>query len=180
MQSFSARHAETGSVAGMAAILRLIRGEMDLVEREFARQADSNIQVVGYLGEYLRASGGKRVRPSLLVLANKAAGGDGDSESVIRLATVMEMIHTATLVHDDIIDNASTRRNTVTVTIPLMMKVTVARMERIEPRPIPQTPCPLVHPPPMRVPKPTRNPDTARIGQAVSVRSSNLSPPAPK
>lgn len=115
MQTFSTQFAESGATAGMANILRLIRPEMGLVEEEFARQASSNVQVISYLGEYLRASGGKRVRPALLVLANRAAGGEGDSESVIRLATVMEMIHTATLVHDDIIDNAATRRNTVTV-----------------------------------------------------------------
>jgi octaprenyl-diphosphate synthase len=115
MQTFSAKYAETRAAAGMAGILRLIRREMEMVEAEFERQADSNIQVIGYLGSYLRASGGKRVRPALLLLSNKAAGGSGDSESVIRLATVMEMIHTATLVHDDIIDNASTRRNAVTV-----------------------------------------------------------------
>ncbi|REJ78603.1 MAG: polyprenyl synthetase family protein [Acidobacteria bacterium] len=115
MQTFSAQFAESRYPAGMAGILRLIRGEMELVEAEFARQANSNVQVISYLGEYLRASGGKRVRPALLVLANKAAGGEGSSENVIRLATVMEMIHTATLVHDDIIDNAATRRNTVTV-----------------------------------------------------------------
>lgn len=115
MQTFSAKFAETRAAAGMAGILKLITREMDLVEAEFEHQANSNIQVIGYLGSYLRASGGKRVRPALLLLSNKAAGGAGDSESVIRLATVMEMIHTATLVHDDIIDNAATRRNTVTV-----------------------------------------------------------------
>ncbi len=115
MQSFSAKFAQEKAVTGMAGILRMISSEMDLVEAEFARQANSNVQVISYLGEYLRVSGGKRVRPALLILANRSAGGDAGSESVIRLATVMEMIHTATLVHDDIIDNASTRRNTVTV-----------------------------------------------------------------
>ena len=84
---------------------------MALVEVEFERQASSNIQVINYLGDYLRASGGKRVRPALLLLSNYASGGNASSENVIRLATVMEMLHTATLVHDDIIDNADTRRN---------------------------------------------------------------------
>jgi len=92
-------------------VFDLIRRELELAEREFERQAASNIQVINYLGEYLRSSGGKRVRPALLVLANYAAGGDGSSPSSIRLATVMEMLHTATLVHDDIIDNADVRRN---------------------------------------------------------------------
>ena len=93
----------------------LIKNELALVEKEFERQASSNIQVINYLGEYLRASGGKRVRPALLILANYAVGGNASSENVIRLATVMEMLHTATLVHDDIIDNADTRRNRTSV-----------------------------------------------------------------
>src|SRR5438874_2391910 len=96
-------------------IFDLIKPEMGLVETEFERQANSNIQVINYLGDYLRLSGGKRVRPALLILANYAVGGDGSEESVIRLATVMEMLHTATLVHDDIIDNADTRRNRTSV-----------------------------------------------------------------
>jgi len=58
----------------------------------------------------LRASGGKRVRPALTILANYAVGGDGSRYNSIRMATVMEFLHTATLVHDDIIDEASTRR----------------------------------------------------------------------
>lgn len=91
-------------------ILDLIRPELILVEAEFERQASSNIQVINYLGEYLRASGGKRIRPALLILSNYAVGGTGSGDNVIRLATVMEMLHTATLVHDDIIDNADVRR----------------------------------------------------------------------
>ncbi len=83
---------------------------MRRVEVEFERQASSNIQVINYLGDYLRASGGKRLRPALLILTNQAAGGDA-ADNVIRLGTVMEMLHTATLVHDDIIDNADVRRN---------------------------------------------------------------------
>ena len=96
-------------------IFGLIRDEMSLVEAEFDRQAKSNIQVIDYLGEYLRSSGGKRVRPALLILAAYAVGGKGSSDSVIRLATVMEMLHTATLVHDDIIDNADLRRSRATI-----------------------------------------------------------------
>ncbi len=99
--------------AGLASgsVFALIRSELELVEREFERQASSNIQVIDYLGEYLRASGGKRVRPALLMLSNYAVGGEGSAENVVRMATVMEMLHTATLVHDDIIDNADLRRN---------------------------------------------------------------------
>jgi octaprenyl-diphosphate synthase len=96
-------------------IFGLIAPELKLVEDEFARQARSNVQVIEYLGDYLRASGGKRVRPALTILSNYAVGGDGSNYNSIRIATVMEFLHTATLVHDDIIDSADTRRNRPTV-----------------------------------------------------------------
>lgn len=92
-------------------IFNLIAKELELVEAEFERQAQSNIQVIAYIGDYLRASGGKRVRPALHILSNYAVGGIGSQENSIRIAAVMEFLHTATLVHDDIIDNAQTRRN---------------------------------------------------------------------
>jgi len=88
-----------------------ISTELMLVEEEFERQARSNIQVIAYLGEYLRGSGGKRVRPALTILSNYVVGGNGANYSSIRMATVMEFLHTATLVHDDVIDKAETRRN---------------------------------------------------------------------
>ena len=92
-------------------VFSLVARELLLVEEEFERQARSNIQVISYIGDYLRGSGGKRVRPALTILSNYAVGGDASRPNVIRMATVMEFLHTATLVHDDIIDNASTRRN---------------------------------------------------------------------
>jgi octaprenyl-diphosphate synthase len=96
-------------------IFSLISSELEQVEAEFERQARSNVQVIAYIGDYLRASGGKRVRPALTILANYAVGGDGSRYNSIRMATVMEFLHTATLVHDDIIDHAETRRNRPTV-----------------------------------------------------------------
>ncbi len=96
-------------------IFSLIANELQQVEVEFERQARSNVQVITYLGEYLRASGGKRVRPALTILSNYAVGGDGARYNSIRMATVMEFLHTATLVHDDIIDHSDTRRNRPTV-----------------------------------------------------------------
>src|SRR5436853_7368537 len=92
-------------------IFDLISPELRLVEEEFERQARSNIQVIAYIGDYLRRSGGKRVRPALTILSNYVVGGDGSNYSSIRMATVMEFLHTATLVHDDVIDKAETRRN---------------------------------------------------------------------
>jgi octaprenyl-diphosphate synthase len=96
-------------------IFSLIASELGQVEAEFERQARSNVQVIAYLADYLRASGGKRVRPALTILSNYAVGGDGSRYNSIRMATVMEFLHTATLVHDDIIDSADTRRNRPTV-----------------------------------------------------------------
>src|SRR5215475_3130835 len=96
-------------------IFNIVANEMVQVELEFERQARSNVQVIDYLGEYLRASGGKRVRPALTILSNYAVGGDGSRYNSIRMATVMEFLHTATLVHDDIIDKADLRRKRPTV-----------------------------------------------------------------
>ena len=111
MQTFAPIKEKLNPHIAAQKIFNLIKTEMTLVETEFERQAGSNIQVINYLGEYLRASGGKRVRPALLILSNYAANGSAAEENAVRLATVMEMLHTATLVHDDIIDNAETRRN---------------------------------------------------------------------
>ena len=96
-------------------IFSLIANELQQVEIEFEQQARSNVQVIAYLGDYLRKSGGKRVRPALTILSNYAVGGEGNRYNSIRMATVMEFLHTATLVHDDIIDKADTRRNRPTV-----------------------------------------------------------------
>ncbi len=115
MQTFATIKKEVLPQLKARKVFGLIRSEMELVEAEFARQANSNVQVINYLGEYVRSSGGKRVRPALLILANYASGGNASAEGVIRLATVMEMLHTATLVHDDIIDNADIRRSKASV-----------------------------------------------------------------
>jgi len=93
---------------------RLIAPEMQAVEEEFERQARTNIQIIAHIGRYLHQTGGKRVRPALLILASKLFGEEIDA-SVIRMATVMEFLHTATLVHDDIIDGAEMRRGHVSV-----------------------------------------------------------------
>ncbi len=90
-------------------IFGLIQPEMAAVEEELDRQTRSNIQIVAHIGQYLHQTGGKRVRPALLILAAKVFN-ERVSEAVIRMATVMEFLHTATLVHDDIIDGAKMRR----------------------------------------------------------------------
>lgn len=103
------------ATASASRIFSVISSELKQVELEFERQARSNVEVIAFVGDYLRASGGKRVRPALTILSNYSVGGDGGSYNSIRMATVMEFLHTATLVHDDIIDDSETRRNRPTV-----------------------------------------------------------------
>jgi octaprenyl-diphosphate synthase len=90
-------------------IFRSIQSEMDAVEEEFEKRARSNIQIITRIGQYLYRTGGKRVRPALLILSAKIFGEEV-STAVIQMATVMEFLHTATLVHDDVIDGAELRR----------------------------------------------------------------------
>ena len=78
------------------------------VEQELGRESASTVSTITEIAEYLRAGGGKRIRPSLLLLAARTLGFSGPA--AIRLGSVVEMVHTATLVHDDIIDGAESRR----------------------------------------------------------------------
>ena len=89
-------------------VFDLVRPELAQVEEEFGRQTLSSVQPITEIGQYLQNGGGKRLRPALVLLASKLCGYEGPS--AIRLGAVVEMIHTATLVHDDIIDGAETRR----------------------------------------------------------------------
>jgi len=89
-------------------IVELVQADLVRVEHEISLQSISSVDAITTIGRYLHASGGKRLRPTLLLLASKLAGNGG--ESAIRLAAVVEMIHAATLVHDDVIDVAETRR----------------------------------------------------------------------
>jgi octaprenyl-diphosphate synthase len=90
-------------------IFNLIKLELQEVELEFSRQSQSSVQTVAEIGKYLQEGGGKRIRPALLLLCARMCGKKIDAAD-IRLAAVVEFIHTATLVHDDIIDEADTRR----------------------------------------------------------------------
>lgn len=89
-------------------IFELLRDDLAAIEREFGRDTVSNVAAITEIGEYLRVGGGKRLRPALLLLGAKLFGYEG--RGAVRLGAVVEIIHTATLVHDDIIDEAQTRR----------------------------------------------------------------------
>ncbi|WP_263365146.1 polyprenyl synthetase family protein [Edaphobacter bradus] len=96
------------SIATASEVFDLLRDDLAAIEQEFSRQSASNVAVITDIAQYLIAGGGKRIRPLLLLLSAKALGCT--SHSRIRLGAVVEMLHTATLVHDDIIDEADTRR----------------------------------------------------------------------
>jgi octaprenyl-diphosphate synthase len=89
-------------------VFDLLRDDLLALEEEFGRDTVSTVGAITEIGEYLRAGGGKRIRPALLLLSAKLLNYQG--RGAVRLAAVVEIIHTATLVHDDIIDDAKTRR----------------------------------------------------------------------
>jgi octaprenyl-diphosphate synthase len=99
--------------ADLAQIFEPIRGDLDAVEQEFVRHIQSRVALIPEIGRYIQSSGGKRVRPAVLLMAARLGGYKGDR--AILYASVVEFIHTATLVHDDIIDGADQRRGRVAV-----------------------------------------------------------------
>jgi octaprenyl-diphosphate synthase len=89
-------------------VFNLLRDDLVAIEQELGRDAASSVSTITEIAEYLRGGGGKRIRPTLLLLSAHALGYTG--AGAIRLGAVVEMVHSATLVHDDIIDGADTRR----------------------------------------------------------------------
>src|SRR5881296_2687776 len=89
-------------------IFEMLRDDLAAIEREFGRDTVAGVEAITEIGEYLRGGGGKRIRPALLLLSSKLFNYQG--RGAVRLGAVVEIIHTATLVHDDIIDEAQIRR----------------------------------------------------------------------
>jgi octaprenyl-diphosphate synthase len=100
--------AQKPSAAALALMFEPIREDLRAVEREFERHVQSQVQLIPKIGNYIQNSGGKRIRPAVLLMAARMAGYQGDQ--AILYASVVEFIHTATLVHDDIIDESELRR----------------------------------------------------------------------
>ena len=90
-----------------------IRADLAQVESEFERHLQSRVDLIPRIGKYIQSSGGKRVRPAVLLMAARLCGYTG--EEAVRFAAVIEFIHTATLVHDDIIDDSEFRRGRLAV-----------------------------------------------------------------
>ena len=92
-------------------IFELVREDLVRVEQELSRQSAAAFQPVSEITSYLLGGGGKRLRPALLLLSHGYAAGNKDNRrSAIKLAAVVELLHSATLIHDDVIDSADTRR----------------------------------------------------------------------
>ncbi len=98
----------TQAIATAKEVFDLLRDDLLAIEKELVRDSVSNVSAITEISEYLREAGGKRIRPSLLLLAARSL--DYNGRGATRLGAVVEMVHTATLVHDDIIDEADTRR----------------------------------------------------------------------
>jgi len=98
----------TSTVTNGREVFELLRDDLAAIEREFGRDTVSGVTAITEIGEYLRGGGGKRIRPALLLLSSKLFNYEG--RGAVKLGAVVEIIHTATLVHDDIIDEAKTRR----------------------------------------------------------------------
>jgi octaprenyl-diphosphate synthase len=98
---------EKSSLA-LAQIFEPIRADLEKVDREFARHVQSQVDLIPKIGQYIQTSGGKRVRPAVLLMTARLSGYNGDR--AVLYAAVVEFIHTATLVHDDIIDDSELRR----------------------------------------------------------------------
>jgi len=97
----------------VATLLAPIADKLAATEAEFERLLGGDVPFVRDAGQYLFASGGKRVRPAMLLLCARALGHDSAEE--VQYGAVIELIHTATLIHDDIIDHADIRRGRETL-----------------------------------------------------------------
>jgi len=92
-------------------LIRLAEADMDGVDALILARMQSPVSVIPLLAEHLIAAGGKRLRPLMTVSAARLAGGRGDG--ALKLAAAVEFIHTATLLHDDVVDSSQLRRGKV-------------------------------------------------------------------
>ena len=89
-------------------IQALMKSELELMDKILVNRLDTNVDLISQMSHYIINSGGKRIRPLLLLLCAKATDYDGDYH--YSMAVVIELIHTATLLHDDVVDQSATRR----------------------------------------------------------------------
>src|ERR1700757_249082 len=104
-----------GQTLSALEVFDLVSADLEKVEREIGLESVASVEAINYINQYLQAGGGKRLRPILVLLSGRMLG-DGNP-MLIRMAAVVEMIHTATLVHDDVIDLAKTRRGRPSINV---------------------------------------------------------------
>ncbi|MES2955350.1 MAG: polyprenyl synthetase family protein [Pseudomonadota bacterium] len=102
----------TANSSSTAAALALIAGDMQAMDAVITRRLSSDVPLVSQVSQYIIAAGGKRLRPALLLLMCGAL--DYRGEQRFNLAAVVEFIHTATLLHDDVVDESTLRRGRAT------------------------------------------------------------------
>ena len=112
MPSSAAETASKPAQLGLAAIFDLVREDFDRVNDLIPKQLSSGIALVEEIGRYIVDAGGKRLRPLIVLLTARACGVTGTGH--IRLATIIEFLHTATLLHDDVVDKSVRRRGQAT------------------------------------------------------------------
>lgn len=99
---------DSGSVTDYSAVVAMVEEDMKRVDAYIRRSLDSEVLLINQVAEYIIHSGGKRMRPVLHLMSAGACGVTGDTH--IQLAATLEFIHTATLLHDDVVDESSQRR----------------------------------------------------------------------
>jgi len=108
MSTVQASNRLVAPVGDLESIRLLIADDLKAVDRLIERRLHSDVVLVNQIAKYIVASGGKRLRPLLVLLSAQACGYSGDQH--IHLAAVTEFIHTATLLHDDVVDDSQLRR----------------------------------------------------------------------
>ena len=96
------------AIADLGAVYGLVEGEFRAVNQLIPEQLTSDVAMVEDIGSYIVESGGKRLRPLMVLLSSQALGYAGDQH--VKLATIIEFLHTATLLHDDVVDHSGLRR----------------------------------------------------------------------
>src|SRR5258706_12379616 len=104
-----------GQTLSALQLFDLVKADLEQVESEIGLESVASVEAINYINQYLQAGGGKRLGPTLVLLSGRMLGDV--NPMLIRMAAVVEMIHTATLVHDDVIDLARTRRGRPSINV---------------------------------------------------------------
>ncbi|MCH2652592.1 MAG: polyprenyl synthetase family protein [Gammaproteobacteria bacterium] len=95
--------------ASLEEIRSIVSEEWSLLDQEIEKQLSSDIELINNISQYIVNSGGKRIRPLVVLLSARACGAS-DLDRIVKAAAMIEFIHTATLLHDDVVDNSDSRR----------------------------------------------------------------------